>query len=239
MERAAFRVWSLIFASALLHMMMLTALTGVIGGRMGVSRLPDVVTVSVVPRMGPFIEIKPESMRMENKQDELKFEVSARANVPEKVDEIALDRFSKERVSLPDPERPPDRSDSREQRLIVDNPDLDSRLDLAHGVLMDQDRKSIFHMPLSMDWPEVEQRPPFTYPELARQRGWEGSAEINIEVLPDGSVGDVYLEKSSGYLVLDEAAISWVKNWKFNPPSEPTRKIQPVRFKLSAVSPSL
>jgi len=58
------------------------------------------------------------------------------------------------------------------------------------------------------------------YPELARRRGLEGDVALRFQVLPDGRVGDVFVEKSSGFQVLDEAAMSAVKSWTFFPATE-------------------
>ena len=53
----------------------------------------------------------------------------------------------------------------------------------------------------------------------------EGRVVLKFQVLPDGSVGDIFVESSSGYSSLDEAAMAGVKNWVFYPA---TRGDQPV-----------
>jgi len=63
------------------------------------------------------------------------------------------------------------------------------------------------------------------YPSLAERRGLEGRVVLKFQVLPDGSVGDIFVESSSGYSSLDEAAMAGVKNWVFYPA---TRGDQPV-----------
>ena len=55
------------------------------------------------------------------------------------------------------------------------------------------------------------------YPMGARRAGIEGSSQLKIQVLPDGSVGEMQLVKSAGDSSLDEAAQKAVKQWKFKP----------------------
>ena len=49
------------------------------------------------------------------------------------------------------------------------------------------------------------------YPRLARDRGWEGSTMVRVEIGPDGLLKDVSVIKSSGYSVLDDRAVSKVR----------------------------
>ncbi len=64
------------------------------------------------------------------------------------------------------------------------------------------------------------------YPIIARKMRYEGTVVLDIEVLPDGSVGEVKVVESSGYEVLDRAAVKEVKKWKFIPA---VRNGKPVR----------
>jgi TonB family protein len=45
------------------------------------------------------------------------------------------------------------------------------------------------------------------YPPLARQRGWEGTVLLGLRVEADGALEQVRLRGSSGYDVLDQAAV--------------------------------
>ncbi|GAB5606178.1 energy transducer TonB [Sideroxyarcus sp. TK5] len=66
-------------------------------------------------------------------------------------------------------------------------------------------------------------RPP--YPLVARRMGYQGKVVLNVEVLAEGRAGEVKLQTSSGYDILDKAALQTVKTWKFSPA---TRFGQPV-----------
>lgn len=75
------------------------------------------------------------------------------------------------------------------------------------------------------------------YPKLARRRGYEGRTLLRVEVLANGLVGKIEIEASSGFEVLDTAALKSVKGWTFVPGTKNGRKIKqwvmvPVRFSL-------
>lgn len=57
--------------------------------------------------------------------------------------------------------------------------------------------------------------PPPTYPLLARRNGLQGRVVLNVEVLANGSSGKVTVQSSSGYAMLDNAAIQTVMHWRF------------------------
>ncbi len=53
------------------------------------------------------------------------------------------------------------------------------------------------------------------YPMIARRKGWQGKVVLEVEVLADGSPGEIDVEQSSGRKVLDNAAMGAVQNWQF------------------------
>lgn len=56
-----------------------------------------------------------------------------------------------------------------------------------------------------------------SYPSNARNAGQEGTVVLRIQVMENGRPGDIYVDNSSGYDVLDSAAIAAVKKWRFIP----------------------
>ncbi|MEK6549634.1 MAG: TonB family protein [Nitrospirota bacterium] len=79
------------------------------------------------------------------------------------------------------------------------------------------------------------------YPRTAREAGWEGTVVLQVMVLPDGTAGNVTLHKTSGYSLLDEAALAAVKGWQFVPAMDGNFPVQsmvrmPVRFDLRAAN---
>lgn len=65
--------------------------------------------------------------------------------------------------------------------------------------------------------PQILRRVEPAYPEQARLQGWEGKVTVRVEVLTDGIPGDITVKKSSGYPLLDDAAILAIKSWQFIP----------------------
>jgi protein TonB len=50
-------------------------------------------------------------------------------------------------------------------------------------------------------------RPHFYYPPLARQQGWEGEVRLALRVEANGLLTQVHIVRSSGYGILDHAAL--------------------------------
>jgi protein TonB len=58
---------------------------------------------------------------------------------------------------------------------------------------------------------------PPIYPRVAREQGWEGTVRLRVTVFTDGQPGDIIIRKSSGHTILDNAAITAVRSWRFQP----------------------
>ncbi len=75
------------------------------------------------------------------------------------------------------------------------------------------------------------------YPRMARRRGMEGRVELQVTVAIDGSVRSIRIARSSGYRLLDEAALETVRQWRFEPArlagmAVEGRLMVPIRFRL-------
>jgi len=80
----------------------------------------------------------------------------------------------------------------------------------------------------TMPWSEY--RPVPTYPEIARVRNWQGEVTVVIETDQNGQVHTAKIVKSSGYQVLDNAALEAIAAWR----SKPSAKLSvPFVFKLN------
>jgi len=80
--------------------------------------------------------------------------------------------------------------------------------------------------------------PPPSYPIIARKRGYQGNAVLEVLIDKQGKVIDLRVFSSSGYSILDKTAIASVKNWLFQPGMRGSDKIEmwvrvPIRFKLN------
>ena len=73
--------------------------------------------------------------------------------------------------------------------------------------------------------PLMHTNPAPSYPRIDRQRGWEGTVRLTAFIEKDGTPNYVGIAESSGYGILDKAALESVKTWKFSP-----AKAGPIRF---------
>ena len=76
-----------------------------------------------------------------------------------------------------------------------------------------------------------------TYPKIARKKGLEGTATIEVMFNELGEQLALTLVKSSGFSLLDQAALDAVENWQFAAPAQRLAshyKVRvPIRFALN------
>ena len=78
------------------------------------------------------------------------------------------------------------------------------------------------------------------FPEAAREAGYEGTVVVSFEILRDGSLGRIEVLKSSGYEVLDKAAVETIRRASPfpKPPlygrGEALRVEVPITFKITS-----
>lgn len=88
--------------------------------------------------------------------------------------------------------------------------------------------------------PELDARYPFTepdYPVSEIRQGHEGTVLLALQILPNGRVGAVRIEQSSGYPKLDDSAMREARKWRMKPgTSDGTAmamwKRVPIKFQL-------
>jgi len=90
---------------------------------------------------------------------------------------------------------------------------------------------------ISIATPVYKQNNSPRYPLRARRMGYEGLVMLKVLVDENGRVNDLELLQSSGYAILDKAALSSVKKWMFVPGTEGGKKKKmwvkiPIRFEL-------
>src|ERR1019366_7150090 len=90
---------------------------------------------------------------------------------------------------------------------------------------------------------EVTYKPDISnyYPEQARRDGQEGRAQVKICINTSGKVESAEIASSSGFPILDEAAIKVGRAFRFKPPTQEgkpvaTCPVLPVKFELHASS---
>ena len=92
---------------------------------------------------------------------------------------------------------------------------------------------------IELAFPNYKINPKPRYPMLARRKGYEGTILLRVFVVESGGVGEVELEKSSGYEILDESALKAVKEWVFIPGKKNGEPISswvtvPIKFQLNS-----
>jgi protein TonB len=92
--------------------------------------------------------------------------------------------------------------------------------------------------------PEIKAEPSYlanplpAYPMLARRRHQEGLVVLSVKVTAAGKADSVRIKDSSGFPLLDAAAVEAVREWEFNPARSgrlafPSEIEVPVRFTLT------
>ena len=94
------------------------------------------------------------------------------------------------------------------------------------------------HAPITHALPVYRRNTPPQYPLMARRRGYQGRVLLEVLVRKDGRAGFIRLARSSGYEVLDRAAIKGVRNWLFHPAKRGDELVEmwveiPIRFQLN------
>ncbi|HTN42548.1 MAG TPA: energy transducer TonB [Nitrospiria bacterium] len=75
------------------------------------------------------------------------------------------------------------------------------------------------------------------YPATARKLGIQGTVVLRVFISVEGNPAEIRVEKSSGHPVLDQAALTAVKKWRFDPAHEGEAPVAawvdvPIRFRL-------
>ena len=82
--------------------------------------------------------------------------------------------------------------------------------------------------------PRYRSNPKPVYPLPSLRRREEGVVLLNVVVQPDGLPASVTLNRSSGYPLLDRAAMEQVRrSWSWEPVAAPTTVLATIRFSLA------
>jgi TonB family protein len=73
---------------------------------------------------------------------------------------------------------------------------------------------------------------------VARRRGWQGTVDVGLVLLADGSVATAEVRRSCGHEVLDREAVAVARRSRFSPlRSAPASGHIAYRFELAAPRP--
>ena len=76
------------------------------------------------------------------------------------------------------------------------------------------------------------------YPLVARRRGWQGTVEVGVSLLADGSVAAADVRRSCGYETLDREAVAVARRSRFSPlVAGPAQGRIDYRFELTPTRP--
>lgn len=87
------------------------------------------------------------------------------------------------------------------------------------------------------DRPSAVVNPAPPYPADALRWGVQGTVVARMKVLPDGTVDRVWIKESSGYMSLDDAAVTTLSTWRFDPVGDQAKAQwleQKIRFELDS-----
>lgn len=115
------------------------------------------------------------------------------------------------------------------QKMEETKPASISSSDVTPAMTQGQDHSTVIH---EADY--RKQTPPI-YPRRAFELGQEGTVMLHAKVMPTGIPRELKIAESSGYRLLDMAALEAVKQWEFEPTiingnASPSWVRVPVRF---------
>ena len=94
------------------------------------------------------------------------------------------------------------------------------------------------HIPVTYAYPIYKHNISPPYPLLAKKRGYQGTVLLEVLVTTEGKADSIRLSRSSGYSILDRAAIKGVREWLFYPAKRGDEVFEmwvkiPIRFTLN------
>lgn len=87
----------------------------------------------------------------------------------------------------------------------------------ATGPVSNRAANSASALPGQPAHPRYRHNPSPEYPPLARQRRQEGLVLLGVRVTAEGRAAEVTIKQSSGFPLLDAAAVKAVQRWEFEP----------------------
>jgi len=191
------------------------------------------ITISLAYQQQKKPEIKPS--QKQNSRHVLKKKTLKKPHKKQvKPPDIQKKETSAEPKSIPEPQLPEPTKETKEVYV-------DSAPDMSHiisSTTVDQKAKIPDIQTILEARPIYRINPPPPYPIIARKRGYQGNAVLEVLIDKHGKVIDLRVFSSSGYSILDRTAIASVKNWLFQPGMSGSDKIEmwvrvPIRFQLN------
>jgi TonB family protein len=122
--------------------------------------------------------------------------------------------------------------------LAGDEPEVPETASTTASTPADQSKQDASTVQISREArPLYRINPAPDYPQSARRRGYQGNVILEVLIDRNGNVGDLRVFQSSGYAILDRAAMDSVKEWAFVPAVRGSETVEmwvrvPIRFEL-------
>ncbi len=213
--------------SICLHLLALITFAGALGGTSGPLKMPGLLLVELIhlsargaeagmaEKPTPFPQMD-EKAEPEKEPEPMPALTSERKNAdqpfPAKKKTVTATRSSAEQRGVN-----PERADSGASSPIGLEPDPPDDAVTGPGATRGAD---YYPAEPAVVKAKCASCPSPAYPAMAKRRDIAGDVTVSYEILGDGGVGDVYVVQSSGFPVLDDAAIAAVKSWTFFPGTE-------------------
>jgi protein TonB len=188
------------------------------------------VTEGVHPEEGVLPEEEPPSSPKVTNEKPLKPETSQKPSIRR---EEKIQRPQKGQQAGSATEAPLDQPEPRDEVALIPQNQIPTNQDIVTS----PGTNRVASLPIREAIPVYRSNPPPEYPAIARRRGYEGIVLVEVLVSREGRVQELRLSQSSGYSMLDQAAMASMKRWLFEPATINEEKVEmwvkvPVRFRL-------
>ncbi|NLA74653.1 MAG: energy transducer TonB [Deltaproteobacteria bacterium] len=165
--------------------------------------------------------------------------------------QVVREIIKKETKSLPEISKVPV-PDKAEERIVSPEPEtapsIDATEDLSYleSVIDETEYPEFSDAPAEVPGvseaiteaePLYRVNPEPPYPKMARRRGYQGTVLLSVLVNKEGRAENIWVFESSGYNILDNAALEAVKEWLFEPGKQGNKPVDvwvevPVKFEI-------
>lgn len=141
-------------------------------------------------------------------------------------------------VAKQPPTETPKKLASKGEKVVEKQPKKQSSQQRAHNQVQAEAKQGVSKQSVALNQPTFAAPPAQPhYPKKARKRGFQGTATIEVMFNQVGEQMSLTLVDSSGYRLLDKAALNAVEKWQFSAPSPQTAYAYtvrvPVKFELN------
>ena len=142
------------------------------------------------------------AINIKNSRKSRKLEIDTKRADPLKDLKILISANGEEVIDITDPQKKKEEK-LKEKELPKEESSRDSKVSIS--VIGALNKKAN----------QLSKNQPPEYPYIARKLGYQGKVTLQIQILPTGFTGDIFVIKSSGFNILDKSALRAARGWKF------------------------